>query len=44
MSKVYPVTSCFILEQHIVANKEIKHYFHACAAVCAGILVISSLV
>jgi hypothetical protein len=45
MSKAYPVTSCFILEQNIVAYKEIEHCFHSHAAVCTGIwLVLSCLV
>jgi hypothetical protein len=37
MSKVYPVTSRFILDQRIVAYKEIEHCFHSWAAVCTGI-------
>jgi hypothetical protein len=36
MNKVYPVTSHFILDQRIVAYKEIEHYIHSCAAVCTG--------
>jgi hypothetical protein len=45
MGEVYPVTSRFILDQGIVAFKEMEHCFHICAAVCTGIrLVMSCLV
>jgi hypothetical protein len=37
MSKVYPVTSRFILDQRIVACKGIENCFHSCAAFFTGI-------
>jgi hypothetical protein len=40
ISKVYPVTIRFILDELIVAYKEIEHCFHSCAAVCTGISLV----
>jgi hypothetical protein len=37
VNKVYPVTSRFILDQRIVAFKEIEPCFHSCAEICTGI-------
>jgi hypothetical protein len=42
VSKVYAVTSRFILDQRIVAYKEIEHCFHSCAAFSTWIRLVAS--